>query len=152
VCLDPRDLNQAFKREHYPLPTLEELTLMLSDAKYSSVLDATKGFWQIKIARKALLTTFKTPLGRYRFARLPFGIHSAEEVFQKPWTWHFKALVGAFPLLMICLSVSSKEEHDQNLRKIPECTRGVGIMWNAAKCVFGAIAKEMSYFEWSCTI
>ena len=33
VCLDPRDLNQAVKWEHYPLPTLEELTLMLSDAK-----------------------------------------------------------------------------------------------------------------------
>ena len=33
VCLDPRDLNQAVKREHYPLLTLEELTIMLSDAK-----------------------------------------------------------------------------------------------------------------------
>ena len=32
VCLNPRDLNQGVKREHYPLPTLEELTLMLSDA------------------------------------------------------------------------------------------------------------------------
>ena len=49
VCLDPRDLNQAVKREHYPLPTLEELTLMLSDGKYFSVLDATSGYWQIKL-------------------------------------------------------------------------------------------------------
>ena len=72
VCLDPRDLNQAVMREHYPLPTLEELTLMLSDAKYFSVLDATSGYWQI--------TTFNTPFGRYRFTRMPFGIHPAQDI------------------------------------------------------------------------
>ena len=45
VCLDPRDLNQAVKREQNPLPTLKELTLMLLDAKYFSDLDATSGCW-----------------------------------------------------------------------------------------------------------
>ena len=39
---------------------------------------------------------------------------------------------------------SSKEEHDQNLRKVLECTREVGIKWNAEKCVFGA--TEVCYF------
>ena len=40
MCLDPRDLNHTVKREHYPLPRLEHLILMLSGAKYFSVLDA----------------------------------------------------------------------------------------------------------------
>ena len=39
---------------------------------------------------------------------------------------------------------SSKEEHDQNLRKVLERTREVGIKWNAEKCVFEA--TEVSYF------
>ena len=39
VCLVPRDLNQAVKREHYFLPALKELTFMLSNAKYFSVLE-----------------------------------------------------------------------------------------------------------------
>ena len=66
VCLDPGDLNQAVKQEHYPLPTLEELTLMLSDAKYFSVRDATLGHWQIKLDEESsLLTTFNTSFGRY---------------------------------------------------------------------------------------
>ena len=43
VCLDPRDLNRAIMSEHYPLPTLEDLTLLLSGAKYFNVLDATSG-------------------------------------------------------------------------------------------------------------
>ena len=53
---------------------------MLSDAKYFSVLDATSGYWQIKLDEESsLLTTFNTPFGRYRFTRMPFGIHSAQE-------------------------------------------------------------------------
>ena len=47
MCLDPGDLNRAVKREHYPLPTLEDLTQMLSGAKYFSVLDATSGYWYV---------------------------------------------------------------------------------------------------------
>ena len=63
VCLDSRDLNQAIKREHYPLLNLEDLTLLLSDANYFSVLDATFGYWQIKLDdESSLLTTFNAPL------------------------------------------------------------------------------------------
>lgn len=39
VCLDPRDLNTAVMREHYQLPTVEEITCRLSTAKYFTVLD-----------------------------------------------------------------------------------------------------------------
>jgi len=78
VCLDLRDFNCAVKREHYPLRTLEELTLMLSGARYFSVLDATSGWWQIKLDEESsFLTTFNTPFGRYRFTRIPFRIHFA---------------------------------------------------------------------------
>ena len=44
-----RDLNRAVKCEHFPLPTLEDLTVMLSGAKYFGALDATSGYWQIKL-------------------------------------------------------------------------------------------------------
>ena len=43
VCLDPRDLNRATKREHYKLPTREEIMTQFSDAKYFSKLDASFG-------------------------------------------------------------------------------------------------------------
>ena len=109
----------AVKREHYPLPTLEELTLMLSDAKYFSVLDATSGYWQIKLdAESSLLTTFNTPFGRYRFTRMPFGIHSVQEVFQKTMDMAFEGINGCKSIIDDMLVWgSSKEEHDQHLRK-----------------------------------
>ncbi len=84
VCMDPSDLNRAIKREHYPMKTVEEVVARMSNAKIFSVLDANHGFWQISLDdASSKLCTFNTPFGRYKFKRLPFGICSAPEVFQK---------------------------------------------------------------------
>ena len=81
--LDPRDLNQAIQRSHYPLPTLEDVATRLTDARVFSVLDAKSGFWQIKLDEESsYLTTFNTPFGRFRWKRCPFGISSAPEEWQ----------------------------------------------------------------------
>jgi len=119
---------------------------MLSDAKYFSVLDATSGYWQIKLDEESsLLTTFNTPFGRYHFTRMPFGIHSAEEVFQNTMDMAFEGINGCKSIIDDMLVWgSSKDEHDQNLRKVLERTREVGIEWNAEKRVFAA--NEVSYF------
>lgn len=84
ICLDPRDLNEAIKREHYQMPTIEEITTRLTKAKKFTVVDAKDGFWQKKLDLKSSYkTTFNTPFGRYRWLRMPFGISSAPEVWQR---------------------------------------------------------------------
>ncbi len=63
ICLDPSDLNKAVKREHYPIPTVEEIAAKIPDAKVFSVLDAKNGYLQMKIDyESSLLTTMNTPL------------------------------------------------------------------------------------------
>ena len=63
VCLDPRDLNRAIKREYYPLPTLEDITAKLSKAKFFTQCSR---YWQVKLDQdSSMLTTFNTPFGRY---------------------------------------------------------------------------------------
>ena len=49
ICIDPRDLNQAIKREHYPMPTIEDVLTRIPKASVFSVLDATLGYWQIRL-------------------------------------------------------------------------------------------------------
>ena len=49
ICLDPRDLNNSIKREHYPMPTIEEIVSRLPQATVFSTLDATCGYWQIPV-------------------------------------------------------------------------------------------------------
>ena len=78
VCLDSRHLNQHIMREHYPMPTVEEVAARMPRATVFSCIDASSGYWQIPLDEESsYLTTYNTPFGRYRYLRMPFGISSA---------------------------------------------------------------------------
>ena len=84
ICLDPKNLNEHICHEHYPIPTLDNAIAKIGNSKFYSKLDLTSGYWQVKLDyESSLLTTFNTPFERYQFTRMPFGIQSAQEVFQK---------------------------------------------------------------------
>ena len=83
ICLDPKELNKAIQREHYPLLTIEDGATCLHGAKIFSKLDVKNGFWHIELDQESsYLTTFNTPFGRYRWMRMPLGLCSVPEVFQ----------------------------------------------------------------------
>ncbi len=84
VCMDPKDLNSNIQREHYQIPTREEIISEMAGAKFFTKLDASQGFWQLKLHKDSKrYCIFKTPFGRYSFLRMPFGISSAPEVFHR---------------------------------------------------------------------
>ena len=84
VCLDPQNLNKGIQRNHHPIPTIEEIAPRLVNAKVFSVADAKDGFLQVVLDEESsYLTTFWTPHGRFRWLRMPFGISSAPEEFQR---------------------------------------------------------------------
>ena len=95
ICLDPKDLTSAIKRGHFPMPTIDEVATRSNGAKISSVFDASNGFWQVELDQaSSLLTTFNTPFGRYCWKRMPFGINSAPEVWQRTMQEHIEGLYG----------------------------------------------------------
>ena len=124
ICLDPRDLNLAIKREHFPMPTIEEIATSLNGAKLFSVFDASNGFWQVELDdESSSLTTFNTPFGRYRWKRLPFGINSAPEVWQRKMREHIEGLKGveviADDFVIVGFGNTPAEwqtDHDRNVR------------------------------------
>ena len=85
ICLDPsQTLNKAIRRPKYIIPTLEENLHKLHGMKYMTVIDVKEAFQNIPLAlRSSLMTTMYTPWGRYRWTRLPFGISSASEEWQR---------------------------------------------------------------------
>lgn len=94
-CADLRRLNRAVKREKYVLPTVEEIMPRLAGSKVFTSLDAASGFYQIPLHEDSIrLTTFITPFGRYAFRRLPFGIPSAPEIFQRKMSETLEGLEG----------------------------------------------------------
>ena len=85
ICLDPsQTINKAIIRPVYPIPTLEENIHRFHRAKIFSTFDIKDAFQTIRLTdESSFLTTMHTPWGRYRWTRLPFGISSAPEEFQR---------------------------------------------------------------------
>ena len=140
VCLDPSDLNRVIKREYYPMPTAETVMSEMSEGKYFSKLDASNGYWQIKVDEESSkLLTFNTLFGRHRFIRLPFGILSASEVFQKKIAEIIQGLDGCTNVQDdILVWGSTKEQHDARLKAVMERIQQAGLKLNEKKCVFGS--------------
>ena len=138
VCLDPRDLNRAVKREHYQLPSRDEITAQFAGAKHFSKLDASSGFWQIELDdESSKFCTFITPYGRYRFLRLPFGICSAPEVFHKIVHNLFAHVPGVNTMMDdIIVWGSTQAEHDTRLKQVLDIARKANLKLNKDKCEF----------------
>lgn len=84
ICLDPKFLNQAIKRERSYIPTRDDIKNNLVGMKYFTVMDMKEMFYDIELDdESADLCIFITPFGRYRFLRSTFGILTAPELFQK---------------------------------------------------------------------
>lgn len=138
LCLDPKDLNQYIRREHYHIPTRTETTCDMAGARYFSKLDASSGFWQIPLEEQsAKLTTFNTPFGRYYFKRLPFGISSAPEVFHRTVAQLFNGLDGVKTIHDdVLVWGTTVDEHDKRLKQALDRSRQSGLKLNASKCEF----------------
>ena len=103
IYLDPVDLKKAVRREHYPLKTVEQVVASMPEAKILSTLNATTGFYKIKLAEESTwLTTFNTPFGSFKFERLPFGLVSAQRFFKGPCPRYLRTLRNVKLLLTIC--------------------------------------------------
>ncbi|XP_030854482.1 uncharacterized protein K02A2.6-like [Strongylocentrotus purpuratus] len=145
VCLDPRDLNRAIKREHYQLPSRAEITAHFAGAKYFSKLDASSGFWQIQLDdESSKLCTFITPYGRYKFLRLPFGICSAPEVYHKIVHQLFAHIPGVNTMMDdVIVWGTTQQEHDDRLREVLSIVRKMNLKLNKDKCEFNV--KKLTF-------
>ena len=73
-------MNKVRKIDHFQLPKLKYISTRPADTTHFTKLDPKKGYWQIPLDEEsAKLLTMNTPFGRYKFFRLPFGIHSEQE-------------------------------------------------------------------------
>ena len=145
ICIDPRHLNEAIQLEHYPMQTVEEITTRMPDATYFSVLDASLGYWQISLDQEsAKLCTFNSPFGRYMFKRLPFGLSSTQDTFQKVMTDNFEDIDGVEVVVDDILVWGTNEaEHDLRLIKVLDRAHLRNLKLSKNKCQFKK--QEIAY-------
>jgi len=138
ICVDLTRLNQSVHRERHPLPAVDQVLAQVSGAKLFSKLDANSGFWQVPLSpESALLTTFITPYGRYCFHRLPFGISSAPEHFQRRMSELLDGIPGVVCMIDDTLIHGrTREEHDSRLKQVLQRLQEAGMTLNTEKCQF----------------
>lgn len=119
VCLDPRPLNKAIQRPHYPLPTLKDVTTKLTCVRYFSVLGARSVSWPVKLsAESSMLTMFNTVFVRH-VDEMYEGLDSIAAIVDD-----------------ILVFGKTKQKQDQHLQARLDRTRDRGVRLNSDKFQF----------------
>ena len=153
LCLDPRDLNEALEREPYYSRSVDELIAKFNGAKFFTIVDMDKGYWQVVLdpeSRK--YTTMALDIGRFQWKRMPMGTAVASDIFQRKLDSVYIGLPGVTGIaddMVVYGTIES--EHDWNLINFCETTRKNGLRLNKAKIQFKK--KEVSFFghSWNTT-
>ena len=145
ICIDPsQTINKAIKRPKYTIPTIEERLPRLTKAKVFTVVDVSEAFHTIELDEESsLLTTFRGPDGRYCYNRMPFGIASGPEEYQRRQHEFLDGLNGVINIADdICVygCGDTKEEadidHDRNLIHLLEKCSDHDLRLSARKIQF----------------
>nr|GEU52804.1 reverse transcriptase domain-containing protein [Tanacetum cinerariifolium] len=84
VCIDYRKLNVATRKDHFPLPFMDQMLERLAGNKFYCLLDGFSGYFQIPInPPDQEKTTFTCPYGTFAYRRMPFGLCNAPRTFQR---------------------------------------------------------------------
>ena len=84
VCIDYRKLNTATRKDHFPLPFIDQMLDRLAGHPHFCFLDGYSGYNQISIAPEDQeKTTFTCPFGTFAFRRMPFGLCNAPGTFKR---------------------------------------------------------------------
>ena len=138
ICADLTNLNKAVKRGTHPSSSVDSSLAKVAGAKFMTKLDATSGYYQIPLSEESrLFTTFITPFGCYCYNRVPFGLVSAGDIFQRCMRDILDGLDGVICHMDDSLIYSSEPEHDRRVINVLQRLKDAGMTLNYRKCMFG---------------
>ena len=82
ICMDYQKLNDATRKDHYPIPLIDQMLDRLAGQEYYCFLDGYSSYNQILIAPEDQeKTTFTCPYNTYAFKRMPYGLYNTLATF-----------------------------------------------------------------------
>nr|GEY04923.1 reverse transcriptase domain-containing protein [Tanacetum cinerariifolium] len=84
VCIDYRKLNDATRKDHFPLPFMDQILERMAGNEFYCFLDGFSGYFQIPVdPQDQEKTTFTYPYRTFAYRRMPFGLCNAPGTFQR---------------------------------------------------------------------
>ncbi|KAJ9565613.1 hypothetical protein OSB04_001579 [Centaurea solstitialis] len=140
MCIDYRKLNLATRKDHFPLPFIDQMLERLANHSYFCYLDGYSGFLQIPVhPNDQEKTTFTCPYGTFAYRRMPFGLCNAPATFQRCMMAIFSNFIEkSMEVFMDDFSVHGSDFDDclVNLSKILLRCQEVHLVLNWEKCHF----------------
>ena len=140
VCIDYRNLNTTTRKDHFPLPFIDQMLDRLAGHHHFCFLDGYSGYNQIAITPEDQeKTTFTCPYGTFAFRRMPFGLCNAPATFQRCMMSMFSDLVEeVMEIFMDDFTVyrSSFEQCLNNLETVLQRCKDKQLALNWEKCHF----------------
>jgi hypothetical protein len=140
ILTDVRRLNAQIKRKPFPLPKISVLLRKLSGFKYATAIDLRMGYYHIPLDLEAQkLCTTILPWGKYQYKRLPMGVKTSPDIFQRI----MYELLGDIPNIQVYLDDiiitenGTFEEHAAIMEQVLERLQKENFRANLRKCYFG---------------
>lgn len=151
LCVDYRALNRKTKKDHYPMPRVEDQLDLLAGNTLFTSLDLASGYYQIPISEESRpKTAFVTPDGQFEFNRMPFGLVNAPSVFQRTINKILKEAKIKYAIVyMDDILIPSKdfEEGLLRLEEVLQLLKEGGLTLKLSKCHFFLDTVDFLGFE-----
>nr|GEZ35633.1 reverse transcriptase domain-containing protein [Tanacetum cinerariifolium] len=126
VCIDYRKLNEATRKDHFPLPFMDQMLERLAGNEYYCFLDGFSGYFQILIdPRDQEKTIFTCPYGTFAYRRMPFGLCNAPGTFQRCMLAIFHDMVEKTMEVFMDEFSAFGNSFENCLSRLKECCKGV---------------------------
>lgn len=140
LCVDYRALNRKTKKDHYPIPRVEDQLDLLAGNTLFTSLDLASGYYQIPISEESRpKTAFVTPEGQYEFKRMPFGLVNAPSVFQRTINKILREAKIKYAIVYMDDVLIPSRDFDEGIERLEEVLQLLkkgGLTLKLSKCHF----------------
>ena len=145
LYIDYRRLNSITRPDPFQMPMIHDLLDNVAGETRLTKVDMNKGFYQVPLDKDSQdMTAFCSPLGKFAFTRMPFGLMNAPATFQRCMQNTLSQQLEFSSIFIddVLIYSSTWKEHLDHIRGVLEALNEAGLTAKPNKCVWGARSLE----------
>ena len=151
LCVDFRALNAITRTYVWPMPRVKDIFAKLGKAKFFTMLDLRSSYHHIALDDDSIKkTAFVTPLGKYEYLKVPFGLAHAPAYFQNLMNKVLNGLHFTLAYLDdVIIFTELAEQHLKHIQIVLTRLKQAKLQLKKSKCLF--FKQELHYLGYLLT-